>query len=159
MPPAIRNEIHTAAPATSPAAPSREKIPAPTMAAMPMKAACQTLMGRVASARASSARDPSDARAESSVKAGILARGRDAAPAMAAAESHFAQMCANRPASSRIVDQATRRGAAIQSEALRFLANAPRLAFRRTPARSSKSTRLDRFRFRVEVRLWWRSRT
>ena len=41
--PASRNEIHTAAPATSPAAPSSEKIPAPTMAPTPMNAACRTL--------------------------------------------------------------------------------------------------------------------
>ena len=37
--PAIANETHTAAPATSPAAPSKEKMPAPTMAPTPMKAA------------------------------------------------------------------------------------------------------------------------
>src|SRR5918993_3889874 len=41
--PARRNEIHTAAPATSPAAPSSEKIPAPTIAPTPMKAAWRTL--------------------------------------------------------------------------------------------------------------------
>src|ERR687898_2493952 len=40
--PARRNEIHTAAPATSPAAPSSEKIPAPTIAPTPMKAAWRT---------------------------------------------------------------------------------------------------------------------
>src|SRR3954470_14119081 len=34
-------EIHTADPATSPAAPSREKMPAPTMAPTPMNAACR----------------------------------------------------------------------------------------------------------------------
>src|SRR5689334_5680800 len=38
----MRKEIHTAAPATSPAAPSRAKIPAPTMAPTPMKAASRT---------------------------------------------------------------------------------------------------------------------
>src|SRR4051812_30811316 len=38
--PASRNEIHTAAPATAPAAPSSEKMPAPTMDATPMNAAC-----------------------------------------------------------------------------------------------------------------------
>src|SRR3954451_12583001 len=38
-PPARRNEIQTAAPATSPAAPSSAKIPAPTMEPTPMKAA------------------------------------------------------------------------------------------------------------------------
>ena len=37
--PAITNETQTAEPATSPAAPSSEKIPAPTMAPTPMKAA------------------------------------------------------------------------------------------------------------------------
>ena len=37
--PAMTNETQTAEPATSPAAPSREKIPAPTMAPTPMKAA------------------------------------------------------------------------------------------------------------------------
>ena len=37
--PAIRNDSHTAAPATSPAAPSSEKIPAPTIAPTPMNAA------------------------------------------------------------------------------------------------------------------------
>jgi hypothetical protein len=37
--PAIRNESHTAAPATSPAAPSSEKMPAPTIAPTPMNAA------------------------------------------------------------------------------------------------------------------------
>src|SRR6476469_8640264 len=36
----MRNDSHTAAPATSPAAPSREKIPAPTIAPTPMNAAC-----------------------------------------------------------------------------------------------------------------------
>src|SRR5215204_4501530 len=40
--PARRNEIHTAAPATSPAAPSNEKIPAPTIAPTPMNAAWRT---------------------------------------------------------------------------------------------------------------------
>src|SRR6478752_5211827 len=40
--PAMRNEIHTAEPATSPAAPSNEKMPAPTMAPTPMNAACRT---------------------------------------------------------------------------------------------------------------------
>ena len=37
--PAMRNEIHTAAPATSPAVPSSEKIPAPTIEPTPMNAA------------------------------------------------------------------------------------------------------------------------
>jgi hypothetical protein len=36
---AIRNDSHTAAPATSLAAPSKAKIPAPTIAPTPMKAA------------------------------------------------------------------------------------------------------------------------
>src|SRR3954471_2590250 len=40
MTPARRNEIQTAAPATSPAAPSSEKMPAPTIAPTPMNAAC-----------------------------------------------------------------------------------------------------------------------
>ena len=40
--PAITNETQTAEPATSPAAPSSEKIPAPTMAPTPMKAAWRT---------------------------------------------------------------------------------------------------------------------
>ena len=35
----MRNDTHTAAPATSPAAPSSEKMPAPTMAPTPMNAA------------------------------------------------------------------------------------------------------------------------
>ena len=39
MAPARRNEIQTAAPATSPAAPSSAKIPAPTIAPTPMNAA------------------------------------------------------------------------------------------------------------------------
>ena len=39
MPPAIRNESQTAAPATAPASPSKAKIPAPTIAAIPMNAA------------------------------------------------------------------------------------------------------------------------
>src|SRR5438874_9364468 len=43
MAPAIRNDSHTAAPATSPAAPSSAKIPAPTIAPTPMKAACRTV--------------------------------------------------------------------------------------------------------------------
>ena len=42
MTPAIRNDSHTAAPATSPAAPSSAKIPAPTIAPTPMNAACRT---------------------------------------------------------------------------------------------------------------------
>src|SRR5436190_18466719 len=42
MTPAIRNDSHTAAPATSPAAPSSAKIPAPTIAPTPMKAAWRT---------------------------------------------------------------------------------------------------------------------
>src|SRR3954447_19241522 len=42
MAPASRKDTHTAAPATSPAAPSRAKIPAPTMAPTPMKAAWRT---------------------------------------------------------------------------------------------------------------------
>ena len=37
-----RNDSQTAAPATSPAAPSRAKIPAPTIAPTPMNAACRT---------------------------------------------------------------------------------------------------------------------
>ena len=37
--PASRNESQTAAPATSPAAPSNEKMPTPTMAPTPMNAA------------------------------------------------------------------------------------------------------------------------
>ena len=40
MIPARTKESQTADPATSPAAPSREKMPAPTMAATPMNAAC-----------------------------------------------------------------------------------------------------------------------
>ncbi len=43
MAPAIRNDTHTAAPATSPAAPSSAKIPAPTIAPTPMKAAWRTV--------------------------------------------------------------------------------------------------------------------
>ena len=39
MMPAIMNESQTAAPATSPAGPSSEKIPAPTIAPTPMNAA------------------------------------------------------------------------------------------------------------------------
>ena len=39
MAPARRKEIQTAAPATSPAAPSSAKIPAPTIAPTPMNAA------------------------------------------------------------------------------------------------------------------------
>src|SRR6188508_2132283 len=50
IPPASRNDSQTAAPATSPAAPSSEKIPAPTIAATPMKAACCVLMKRLAGA-------------------------------------------------------------------------------------------------------------
>src|SRR4051812_12207301 len=42
MTPAMRNEIHTAAPATSPAVPSSEKIPAPTIEPTPMNAAWRT---------------------------------------------------------------------------------------------------------------------
>ena len=42
MAPAMRNEIQTAEPATSPAAPSSEKMPAPTMAPTPMNAAWRT---------------------------------------------------------------------------------------------------------------------
>src|SRR5215467_10280697 len=42
MTPAIRNDSHTAAPATAPAAPSSAKIPAPTIAPTPMNAACRT---------------------------------------------------------------------------------------------------------------------
>ena len=38
----MRKEIHTAEPATSPAAPSRAKIPAPTIDPTPMKAASRT---------------------------------------------------------------------------------------------------------------------
>ena len=38
---ASRKEIQTAAPATSPAAPKSEKMPAPTMAPTPMNAACR----------------------------------------------------------------------------------------------------------------------
>ena len=41
-PPARRNEIQTAEPATSPAVPSRAKIPAPTMEPTPMNAAWRT---------------------------------------------------------------------------------------------------------------------
>ena len=37
----MRNDSQTAAPATSPAAPSSEKMPAPTMAPTPMNAACR----------------------------------------------------------------------------------------------------------------------
>ena len=48
MIPARTNDSQTAAPATSPAAPSSEKIPAPTMAATPMNAACRQLMCSVA---------------------------------------------------------------------------------------------------------------
>ena len=44
MQPAITNESQTAAPATSPAAPSSEKMPAPTIAPTPMKAACRMFM-------------------------------------------------------------------------------------------------------------------
>src|SRR3954447_7125644 len=40
-PPAIANESQTAAPASSPAAPSSEKMPAPTIAPTPMNAACR----------------------------------------------------------------------------------------------------------------------
>ena len=36
----------TAAPATSPAVPSSEKMPAPTIAPTPMKAACRVLIAR-----------------------------------------------------------------------------------------------------------------
>src|SRR6185436_7845407 len=39
----MTNDNHTAAPATSPAAPSREKIPAPTIEPTPMNAACRTV--------------------------------------------------------------------------------------------------------------------
>src|SRR6476620_4066510 len=38
----MRKDSHTAAPATSPAAPSSAKMPAPTMAPTPMNAACRT---------------------------------------------------------------------------------------------------------------------
>src|SRR5499427_3207051 len=41
--PAMRNDSHTAAPATAPAAPSRAKIPAPTIEPTPMNAAWRTL--------------------------------------------------------------------------------------------------------------------
>src|SRR6476646_679089 len=41
--PAMRNDSQTAAPATSPAAPRRAKMPAPTMAPTPIKAACRML--------------------------------------------------------------------------------------------------------------------
>src|SRR5215472_1572799 len=41
--PARRNDTHTAAPATSPAAPSSAKIPAPTIDPTPMNAAWRTL--------------------------------------------------------------------------------------------------------------------
>ncbi len=44
MQPASTNESQTAAPATSPAAPSSEKMPAPTIAPTPMKAACRMFM-------------------------------------------------------------------------------------------------------------------
>src|SRR5215469_13784011 len=40
--PARRNDTHTAAPATSPAAPRRAKIPAPTIDPTPMNAAWRT---------------------------------------------------------------------------------------------------------------------
>ncbi len=43
IPPARRNDTHTAAPATSPAGASSEKMPAPTMAPMPMNAAWRTV--------------------------------------------------------------------------------------------------------------------
>ena len=42
MAPAIRNDTHTAAPATAPAAPSSAKIPAPTIDPTPMNAASRT---------------------------------------------------------------------------------------------------------------------
>ena len=45
MPPASANDSQTAAPATSPAAPSSEKMPAPTIAPTPMNAACRVLTG------------------------------------------------------------------------------------------------------------------
>src|ERR1700751_5930598 len=41
--PAMRNDSHTAAPATVPAAPSSAKIPAPTIDPTPMNAAWRTL--------------------------------------------------------------------------------------------------------------------
>src|SRR6516164_8574728 len=41
--PASRNDSHTAAPATSPAAPSSAKMPAPTIDPTPMNAAWRTL--------------------------------------------------------------------------------------------------------------------
>src|SRR3974390_3257136 len=44
----MRNDTQTAAPATSPAAPRSEKIPAPTMAPTPMKAAWRMVKVRVA---------------------------------------------------------------------------------------------------------------
>ena len=46
MTPAIRNDSHTADPATSPAAPSSAKIPAPTIAPTPMNAAWRTVRYR-----------------------------------------------------------------------------------------------------------------
>ena len=49
MIPAMRNESQTADPATAPAAPSRAKIPAPTIDPTPMKVACITVMRLVAS--------------------------------------------------------------------------------------------------------------
>ena len=42
MAPAIRNDSHTAAPATAPAAPSSAKMPAPTIDPTPMNAASRT---------------------------------------------------------------------------------------------------------------------
>src|SRR4051812_30934041 len=44
MMPAIRNDNHTAAPATAPASPRRAKMPAPTMEPTPMKTAPLTVM-------------------------------------------------------------------------------------------------------------------
>src|SRR5580704_7367359 len=43
MTPAKRNDSHTAAPATAPAAPRSAKIPAPTIAPTPMNAAWRTV--------------------------------------------------------------------------------------------------------------------
>ena len=45
--PASRNESQTADPATAPASPSSAKMPAPTIAPMPRKAAPRTLMAAV----------------------------------------------------------------------------------------------------------------
>src|SRR5690242_1711621 len=61
----MRKDSHTAAPATSPAAPSRAKIPAPTMAPTPMNAACRTdrycLVGCVSVMSTTSLSPPGDA--------------------------------------------------------------------------------------------------